>query len=128
MARYQIGSLDASIGYDSRYTDYLRVEYDPEVDTAYVSVKESTAIGGNDGPGGSFSNGYNLKSTIVKPTAKTLLDAIKCVTGNNNYNFKKYGKPTKNFEWSIDNEEKLGLNAKLAQAALNQFNSDDSES
>lgn len=110
-----LGYISATIAGDSRYTDVLNVWHDPSNDTVVVTVQSSSPNGGMDGPGGST---MSMKETEVsKPGAKApeVMKMIKKYLGNETYNFKVYGKPTKNFSWRYGDR---GFNAKLCTETL----------
>ena len=112
----QIGSLTANIAGDFRYTDYLTVWYDGSTDKVTVTVSSSAPIGGMDGPGGTHSPDENFrKSTKKAPTARDVMEILKGVIGNDHFNFKRYGKPSKNFRWVGAGQ---GLSASLCTQAL----------
>lgn len=112
----RLGYLSANIAGDYRYTDILNVYHDPSNDTVIVAVSSTDAIGGMDGPGGRHEASLKFTETS-KPGVKPgeVLKMIKAVTGNRQWNFKVYGKPTKNFEWASGS---TGLNVALCTAEL----------
>ena len=115
---FQIGWLKASVGGDLRYTDRLSVSYNQDNDTVTVSVSESSPAGGMDSFTPSISRD-SFSETYPANDLKRIMESIKHVVSSSNYAFKKYGKPTKNFEW---NDESLfglsmaNLAASIAQA------------
>lgn len=112
----RLGYLYASIGGDRRYMDYLKLTYDPATDTATVTVSSSGAAGGMDTFNGSTEPRVDYKRTS-KPgvTARDIMTLLGDPLSDRNFNFKQYGKPTKNFMWSTGAK---GLSAKLATQAL----------
>jgi hypothetical protein len=112
----RLGYLSANIAGDYRYTDTLEVWHNASDDTVIVTVKSSGAVGGMDGPGGATEATYQHKE-VSKPGAKAseVLKMIKAVTTNGSWNFKTYGKPTKNFRWTSGGP---GLNAALCSSEL----------
>ena len=109
----KFGWLRASIAGDARYTDTLTLWYNPADDTVTVTVDEGSPAGGMD----SFtpSVARHAFSTTVPARPREVMSVVKDVVGDDQYNFKKYGKPTKNFRWNSD--ELVGLNiGNLTQA------------
>jgi hypothetical protein len=115
MSQMQIGSLYASIAGDHRYGETLSVTYDKENDCAVITVTAVAPVGGMDGPGGIYPPSVRHREHLSKPTGATLVKLIKRVTGNRNYNFKEYGKPSKRFSWVGVG---VGLSATIAKEAL----------
>lgn len=96
----RIGSLRTSIAGDSRYTDYLVVMYDPALDEVEVTVYTSSAAGGMDSFRGSTGESVDFQQrcpAVPREAARLIGDVL----SNTSYNFKTYGKPTKNFDWTI---------------------------
>jgi len=120
-----IGYIDADIDGDYRYNQKLEVFHDSSSDVITVVVKDSAAVGGMDyhGPGEGRSN-YHISGTRVLPpgaSGKDLIAAIKGAISRTGDTIKRYGRPTKNFSWAAskwDPQGPKGLNAKLANAAL----------
>lgn len=115
----RIGSLSASIDGDSRYTDTITVYVNAD-DSVSIEVTESTADGGMDGPGGFAPGRLQSHHYPATTTAKDILKGIKKITSSDVYNFKKYGKPSKRFNWiaTTSNYGAFGLNLQLLQDAL----------
>ncbi len=119
MARTEIGNLSANIAGDERYTDRMTVTYDRETRTATVTVNETTAAGGMDGPGGSSSvTGNAFEESCACPNGAALLALVKKAINVPGFNFKQYGKPTKRFMWRTDHGRKYGLSLALVDAAI----------
>lgn len=112
-----IGYLSAHVPGDFRYSDSLRVHWDPETDTVRVRVLTTGAVGGMDsGRSDSYEPIAEFdRATMQGPTAKDVVALIKQALDNNSFFFKRYGKPTKNFRW-VPNA--VGFNAKLCTEAL----------
>jgi hypothetical protein len=108
-----VGYLIACIDGDRRYTDKLMVVYDSLEDLVTVTVTESSPSGGMDSYTSSSVSGGSEQTVPSDP--KSVMQAIKQCIANNNYSFKRYGKPTKEFRW---NDRKIkGLStANLATA------------
>lgn len=112
----KLGYLCANIAGDARYTDYLTVYYDPNSDMVKVMVTSSSPVGGMDGPGGvNAPTAEYQASSGAKPTGKVVIHMLKEAIKMDRFNFKRYGKPTKNFRWSTGEQ---GLNSTHAQGAL----------
>jgi hypothetical protein len=96
--------------------DYLAVFYNPSDDSASVVVSSSAPVSGMDGPGGVHSPDESFRRK-TKPGVKggDLMKIIKSVIVNDDYSFKRYGKPTKNFNWPGVGH---GLSVALCSAAL----------
>lgn len=121
----KIGELKANIAGDSRYIDVLEVFYVPEQVGSHVvvKVKTSTPAGGMDTLGSQVL-WSELQSLRCEAHPKCVIKVIKDVINDKNLNFKRYGKPSKNFEWYIhcglpQSERLFGLNASLCEKALN---------
>lgn len=118
MNKVIIGSLSANIAGDHRYTDALRVEWN-EDKTVTVSVFSTGAIGGMDGPGGATEPTPQATATTKPlPSAKDVMQLIKRYVNDTSYNFKRYGKPTKNFYWRGGAR---GLSMALCKRALDEM-------
>jgi hypothetical protein len=111
-----IGYLNAFIPGDRRYTDTLRVSYNPQDDTVTVEVKDTSAAGGMDSHYGAGEPNSAFKQT-TKPGAKTseVMQLIKSCINDSRFLFKSYGKPSKNFNWPQIGK---GLSTALCSAAL----------
>jgi hypothetical protein len=111
----RIGYLHAHIGYDTRYSDDLYVHWDPNTDTVRVRVFTTGAVGGMDG---GRSDSYEPRADFdqtCQPVAKEVMALIKKCTTSDRFNFKQYGKPTKNFRW-VPNT--AGLNTTNCRGAI----------
>ena len=116
----RIGSLRTTLDGDSRYTDIINV-YVLEDDSVQVKVTTSVPQGGWDAcNGNTHTDVYSLREFPKDALAKDILKYIKGVCANTNLNFKRYGKPTKNFSWidSTSVHGAYGLNLKNLQNAL----------
>lgn len=102
----KIGYLHANIAGDYRYTDSMEIRYNPEDDTVTVEVSETGSVGGMDSYAGTTSPAVDFTWTS-KPSARASEIARVCrdVLSDTKYNFKRYGKPTKNFNW-VNTREK----------------------
>jgi hypothetical protein len=96
-----MGGLYAQTPYDERYSDTLKVEYDPGADRVVITVSQTAAAGGMDSFTGSrpFDPPYGGESVSVSPDPASIMDSLQGVIQNPKYLFKAYGKPTKNFTW-----------------------------
>jgi hypothetical protein len=111
-----LAGLYAHIPGDARYTDRLSVDMDRKTGEVVITVTETSAAGGMDGPGGRTEPEPSFKCVLSKDcTGKTLLQHIKTVVSNARFLFKAYGKATKKFSWEGIG---AGLNVKLADEAL----------
>lgn len=115
MNKVTIGTISANIAGDYRYTDTLRVELDVESNTVTISVFTTGAVGGMDGPGGATEPRADFTSSCPADPKATLA-LVKGVLAQGRYNFKNYGKPTKNFRWV--GVEKRGLSLALVKQAI----------
>jgi hypothetical protein len=113
----QIGYLSACIAGDNRYTSILKVEADPATKKVTVKVKELGAVGGMDGPGGSYDAGTRYNVTLDNPSARTLINTVRDAI-ESDATLTGYGKPTKNFEWTGGYPRVKGLSATKAKDAL----------
>lgn len=87
-----------------------------EGDACEVEIHENGAVGGMDGPGGSYP--FELRKSFPcqanpKDILKTVKRAINTEVGNI---VKRYGKPSKRFSWV--GATARGLNVKLVGEAL----------
>lgn len=108
----EIGSLSANIAGDHRYTDRLSVI--DEGDKVRITVSSTGAVGGMDGPGGAYEPFVNFNETCER-SPKAVLTLIKKVISNANWNFKRYGKPTRRFWWAHGDN---GISLATIKAAL----------
>lgn len=117
-----LGYLNANIAGDARYTDTIQV-FHSYVDTSVVIVvKSTTASGGMDGNGGTTDMG--IKLTVKLPDgvkAGEVLKEIKKILADTQWNFKAYGKPTKNFWWRGNLK---GVSAKIVSDVLENWRSE----
>lgn len=93
-----LGYISANIAGDTRYTDTLYIDYMPSSDTVVVRVAEGTPSGGMD----SFTPSYSREQYRNESPAsdlKGIMLALKEALTDSRFNFKKYGKPTKNLKW-----------------------------
>lgn len=109
-----LGYISACIAGDYRYSTRIDVVLDTRDGTVEVRRLENGAVGGMDGPGGSYPMDVKQRVTIAKPTGKDIVKAIKMVMDTT---IKTYGKPSKRFEWLVS-PRKQGLAAATAQLAL----------
>lgn len=115
-----IGSIDASIAGDSRYTDILTVTFNRDTQKVTVKVRETTPAGGMDSDSGLLYERVTFHEEC-DADAKIVLKLIKKVTSNPLWNFKKYGRPTKNFRWASGPR---GLNVNLVADELKSIKRD----
>jgi hypothetical protein len=116
----KLGSLNAHIPGDYRYSDSLNVMFNPNDDTVIVTVNETGAAGGMDSQYGATPSRESFKR-VSKPgaSAAEVMMIIKSVINNDSYLFKRYGKPTKNFVWgSVYNPIGKGLSSAMCAQAL----------
>lgn len=73
------------------------------------------AVGGMDGPGGATEHRADY-TTSCPADPRATLALVKGVLAQDRYNFKRYGKPTKNFSWAVIG--KRGLSLALAKEAI----------
>ena len=93
-----LGYISANIAGDTRYTDTLYIDYIPSSDTVMVRVAEGTPSGGMD----SFTPSYSreqYRNELPASDLKGIMLALKEALTDSRFNFKKYGKPTKNLKW-----------------------------
>lgn len=93
-----LGYISANIAGDYRYTDTLYVDYVPSTDTVVVRVTEGMPTGGMDSFTPSTSN-EQYRKELPSTDLKGIMMALKEVLTDTRFNFKKYGKPTKNLKW-----------------------------
>lgn len=96
-----LGYINANIAGDYRYTDSMYVDYMPDTDTVVVRVDVSSPVGGMDSFTPSDSS-EQFRKELPADDLKGIMSAMKDALTNNNFNFKRYGKPTKNFYWNDD--------------------------
>jgi hypothetical protein len=115
----EIGRISACIDGAARYTTVIDVRYNSKDGTVEVRRLENGACGGMDGDGRSDPFAERQRVTVTEPTGAKIVKAIKMVM---DVTTKRYGKPTKNFEWELGQGTQpiKGLNAKNAQIALNE--------
>ncbi len=110
----EIGNIYACIAGDYRYGSRVTVTLNANGSVTVVR-KESGAIGGMDGPGGAYDAGVHARREIEKPTPKKVVEAIwDCFDTT----IREYGKPTKNFTWTVPGARAKGLSQAKAKAAL----------
>ena len=119
----QFGRTDACIGGDTRYTDVLTVAYRPHTRSVVIVVTESSPSGGRDShDGGSTFGGRTVE--VKDPTPANVLEATKRLLADERFSFKRYGKPTKRFEWETGEEgvngRSHGLSLALCRKALDE--------
>jgi len=114
----EFGYITACIAGDSRYTTRIDVRLNTKDGTVEVRRLENGASGGMDGAGSSEPFAVRQQVTVTQPTGAKIVKAIKMVM---DATVKRYGKPTKNFEWELGQgvTPVKGLNATNAQVALN---------
>jgi len=112
-----IGTLTATIDGDGRYTDRLEVKLNVTTNTVTVQVRSSTPRGGMDGDSTPYWNDQ-LVATLTNPKPADVLKAVKSALSNDAWNFKRYGKPTKNFLWYTPEAHRVGLSLALVKSAL----------
>lgn len=93
-----LGYLSSNIAGDTRYTDTLYIDYVPSSDTVVVRVTEGMPTGGMDSFTPSASNEQYHKE-LSSVDLKGIMIALKEALTDSRFNFKKYGKPTKNLKW-----------------------------
>jgi hypothetical protein len=115
----EFGYITACIDGDARYTTMIDVRYNMKDGTVEVRRRENGACGGMDGDGCSDPFSERQRVTVTEPTGSKIVKAIKLVM---DATVKRYGKPTKNFEWLFGQGAPTvkGLNATNAQTALNE--------
>ena len=112
----KLGHLKANIDGDARYTDTLSVFYNEQGDVVLLEVTETGAASGMDGDGSSYAPRVSLTDE-VQANPKAVMAAIKLMIANPRFNFKRYGKPSKNWKWE-HHMHSGNLNAKACAAAL----------
>lgn len=93
-----LGYLSANIAGDARYTDTLRIDFIPVTDTVSLSVLEGQPVGGMDSFTPSTSR-EQYRKEFPASDLKGIMMALKEVLSDTTFNFKRYGKPTKNLRW-----------------------------
>lgn len=93
-----LGYISANIAGDYRYTDTLYVTYVPTTDMIVVRVTEGMPSGGMDSFTPSTSN-EQYRKELPSSDLKAIMMALKEALTDSRFNFKKYGKPTKNLKW-----------------------------
>lgn len=93
-----LGYLSANIAGDTRYTDTLRIDYAPDTDMVSLSVSEGQPAGGMDSFTPSTSR-EQYRKEFLSSDLKGIMMALKEVLSDTTFNFKRYGKPTKNLRW-----------------------------
>ncbi len=119
----KIGYISACIAGDHRYTSRIDVFIEGTVQgrivegtKVHVILSENGAVGGMDGPGGSY--GFSeTRRTTVEANSTEIVKAVKAMIKSEKPSvIGTYGKPTKNFVWVGVKER--GLAGRLAIAAL----------
>lgn len=98
----RLGGMSANIAGDWRYTDNIVVDFNPNDGSVTVTVSSQGPVGGMD-----YDSGGKLYDPSVDwqqstgPNAKPaeVMKLLKIPLSNDNFNFRRYGKPTKNFRW-----------------------------
>lgn len=116
----RLGNISACIAGDHRYTDSVSVTYDWKSEGVYVRLYHSGAVGGMDGPGGSYTPHVSRERFLTltcgpAEIVKAVREMIKCSDI-----IVHYGKPTKRFCWfaDVENTPVRGLSMKACEAAL----------
>lgn len=91
--------FSACIGHDRRYTDTLEAYFLPETNEVRVTVSVTGAVGGMDGPGGTYAPRYE-RDTTVPAVPSAVLATIQAFIRSDSFSFHKYGKPSKNFRFN----------------------------
>jgi len=118
---FLLGSLSANIAGDHRYTDTLKVMHSRSDESVLLVVQSSGASGGMDGNGGTTNMGIQMTVNLPNGVkAGEVLKAIKKILADTKWNFKAYGKPTKNFNWNGT----YGLNLSIVSDALESWRSE----
>ena len=125
----KIGEIGATIGYDSRYRQIMRVYYHPSDDSVTIEMTSTVAVGGRDyeGPGsgasqleviGLYNTGPGAKASDVARNVRGMIDA-------NGDTIRSYGKPSKNFVWgkAYDRKSPRGISVQAAKWALDWIRS-----
>ena len=109
-----IGRLYACIAGDHRYGDTLEVSM--RGGQVLIHVKATMPIGGMDSFAGT-SEPEPAYSLVLQAGAKPreILAAIKAVIARQEFSFKQYGKPTRNFTW---HHGAKGLSLRACEAAI----------
>lgn len=115
-----IGSITATIAGDTRYTDELIVTFNRDTQKVTVKVRETTPSGGMDSIHGFLYERVTFHEEC-DADPKIVIKLIKKVTSNPLWNFKKYGRPTKNFLWASGPR---GLNVNLVADELKNIKRD----
>lgn len=115
-----IGNLSANIAGDARYADRLCVRYCLVSRTVTVTVHESSAAGGMDGPGGTIVNDMpSFKAvTGARPCAKDVMALVKAALNDDRFLFKRYGKAKTRFAWNTLDGTSYGLSLSFVNKAL----------
>lgn len=121
----RIGSIYACIAGDHRYGTTIEAHADAKA--IEIRLISTGAVGGMDGPGGSYTNPSEVLERIERTKLQTdvqkLLSALR-------RQFKKadagtiagYGKPRLNFAWHYEGTTRKGLNAAHGTRALKDAN------
>jgi len=115
----QIGYIYANIDGDGRYGVTLRVSAD---DTAVEwRAYHTGAVGGMDGPGGSYDAGSELLRREDRPVSPAAVARITRNLCNADHIIARYGTPTKSFSWNVGGMYSApikGISAAKAKQAL----------
>lgn len=110
----QIGYISACIAGDYRYTSIVKVLQD-EDGAVTVQRLENGAIGGMDGPGGSYGCGVREAVKLEKPTPANVVRVVRALFDET---IRRYGKPSKEFTWYTPKGRVKGISAAKAKLAL----------
>lgn len=105
--RVNLGYLSANIAGDVRYTDSLYVDYIPESGAVVVSVFCGSPMNGMDSFAPSRAS-EQYRKEFAASDLKGIAASLKEVLGDSAFNFKRYGKPSKNLKW---NNRAVGMSA-----------------
>lgn len=116
-----LGSISASIAGDQRYTDRLEILVDTTNGLVRVTVSGTVASGGVDGPGGANAPNEHARSEHAIGNVAEIARAVSAHLKSSQFNFHRYGKPTKRFSWVRFTGIESGWSAKKLREAIGAF-------
>lgn len=111
-----LGAIDACIAGDWRYS--TRIELRASDDSFDIVTRDTGAAGGMDSQSGAYALPERVWISLPRSATnvRIIRELRRCIASNGVV--RRYGKPSKRFEWRIGDERATGVSATLCQRAL----------